>query len=806
MKVSESWLRELANPNISTDDLVEQLTMAGLEIDAVEPVAGEFSGVIVGEIVSIEQHPNADKLRVCQVSCGDDSNLTQVVCGAPNARKGLKAPFAIVGAKLPGNFKIKKAKLRDVESFGMLCGQTELEAGDDDSGLWELPTDAPVGENLRSYLQLDDSILDVDLTPNRSDCLSVKGLAREVGVLNRVDVSYPNISAQASSHDSVLDVVLGAPQACPQYFGRIIQNVDANKPSPDWLKEKLRRSGVRSIDAIVDVTNFVLLELGQPLHAFDADKLTGNICVRLAHQDEKITLLDDQELTLKPNTLVIADDSGAIALAGIMGGKSTAVTEQTKNIFLEAAFFDPIAIAGRARDYGLHTDASHRFERGVDYAVTQEALERASELILNTCGGSAGKVIAVSDSSAMPSARSVELHRGHIESKLGFAIPDKEVLDILTRLGMTVQSENSDSWTFGIPSYRFDISIEADLLEELARIYGYNNLPTRILSIPAKLPNVSEKLTPEFALLSHLTARDYREVITYSFIEPKIHSLFAEGIPGVELLNPISADLSLMRTSLIPGLVQTLSYNLNRQQNRIRIFEKGLRFVPQKRASVEGINLDSLKQTRGLAGLIYGAADAESWTSDTKKQVDFYDIKGDVESLIEHRLGVSKETIEFIPEGSISFLHPGQSARVVCDGKAMGFVGALHPLTLKALSISKPVFVFELDLDEVLKAGIPSFSAVSKFPEVGRDLAVVVTRDISAASVQKSAEKAAGEHLKSVNIFDVYSGEGIDNTRKSIALNLTFQNSSRTLKEDEINISVEHVVQRLKDDFDATLR
>lgn len=789
MKFSESWLRDWVNPNITTQALVDQLTMAGLEIDAVEPVAGSFTGVVVGEIVSAEQHPDADKLRVCKV-IGSPDGEKQVVCGAPNARVGIKIPFALVGAKLPGDFKIKKAKLRGVESFGMLCAQTELEAGDDDSGLWELPADAPVGTDLNDYLSLNDSIVEVDLTPNRSDCLSVKGLAREVGVLNKADVRLPEITPAKSACDETRKVSLQAGDACPRYVGRVINNIDITQPSPLWLQEKLRRSGIRSIDAVVDVTNYVLLELGQPMHAFDKDKLSGDIHVRMAGEGEKLTLLDEQEVTLKTDTLVIADQSGAIAMAGIMGGLSTAVSESTSNIFLESAFFSPVAIAGKARNYGLHTDSSHRFERGVDYAACEQALERATALLLDIVGGEAGPLTHEVLQESLPQERVVRLSKAKIESGLGFAIPDDEVVDILTRLGLALSEGDEKGWTFKVPSYRFDISIEQDLLEELARIYGYNNLPTTEMRIPTQLEANLESKLPEGQFAKELIARDYQEVITYSFIDPKLHRMFASE-DGIELLNPISADMSTMRTSLIPGLVSTLKHNLNRQKSRVRIFETGLRFNV-----VAGQTL----QTRGIAGLVYGPRTSVTWNSE-KQEVDFYDVKGDIEAL----LSVGGLSYSFAP-GKYDYLHPGQTADIFLGELKVGKVGALHPSVAKALDINKAVFVFELELEAITAAVVPQCAPVSRHPEVARDLAVVVARELPWRALESVVKEEAGEFLKNLKVFDVYAGEGIDPKRKSVAFNLTFQHPSRTLNEDEINRPINAIVKRLEEDFDAKLR
>lgn len=791
MKISESWLREWVNPALSTDELVAQLSMAGLEVDAVEKVAGDFSGVIVGEILAAEQHPDADKLRVCQVAGLPEGNV-QVVCGAANARIGIKVPFATLGAKLPGDFNIKKAKLRGVESFGMLCGQTELEAGDDDSGLWELPADAPTGADLREYLQLNDRLIEVDLTPNRSDCLGVKGIARDVAALNRLAVNEPVIAPVAATIDSTFPVSLEADAACSRYLGRVIRNIDVSKPSPLWLQQRLERAGVRSIDAVVDITNYVLLELGQPMHAFDLDKLQQGIRVRLAEQDETVILLDGQEVKLNSDTLVIADATGPLAIAGVMGGKTTAVTETTRSVFLESAFFNPLAVAGRARSYGLHTDSSHRFERGVDYQLQRDAIERATALLLEIVGGEAGPVIEVTNS-FLPEIRQVTLRKERIVSGLSLEMADSEVLDILGRLGLQLIASSEEGWSFEVPSWRFDISIEADLLEELARVYGYNRLPVRTPAMPVAIGEHPETALGLPALRNQLIARGYQEAITYSFIEPGLAALFEPELKPVLLRNPISADMAAMRTTLMPGLINALRNNLNRQQGRIRLFESGLRFVP----SAEGVNQEAV-----LAGLIYGDRLPEGWAN-AAEVVDFFDIKGDVESLLALTGSASDFTVK---SGAHPALHPGQTGVLYRDGQAQGVIGALHPAIQQQLDIPKAVYLFEIRLATLLEARTPAFTGISRFPEVRRDLALLVERSLAVETLLEVVKNQAGEHLVDLKVFDVYTGKGIDTQRKSVALGLTFQHSSRTLAEDEINASIEAVTRHLEEKFTITLR
>ena len=794
MKLSNAWLREWVNPDLTAQQLADQITMAGLEVDAVEPVAGEFSGVVVGEIIGCEQHPDADKLRVCQVKGHPDGDM-QVVCGAPNARVGIKIPFALVGAKLPGDFKIKKAKLRGVESFGMLCAQTELELGDDSDGIWELPEDAVTGTDLREYLQLDDSTIEVDLTPNRSDCLGVAGIAREVGVLNRCEVTPPAIEPVAPAIDDSLQVSLLAEDACPRYVGRVIRNINIDAETPLWMQERLRRSGLRSIDPVVDVTNYVLLELGQPMHAFDLAKLNGGIKVRMAEQGEKLTLLDEQEVELKDDTLLIADEKGPLAIAGIMGGLDSSVTKSTQDIFLESAFFSPLAIAGKARSYGLHTDSSHRFERGVDYRLQEKAVERATQLLLDIVGGEPGPVHLREVTEAMPAERNITLRRQRVSGGLGIEMSDAEIVEIITRLGLEKIGEDGEGWTFLVPSFRFDISIESDLLEELARVYGYNRIPSVALKASLDIVPRAEAAVAQSRLEQTLLSRGYQEAITFSFIDSDASAKFDPEVEPVALQNPISAELSVMRTNLMAGLVKALQYNLNRQQDRLRLFETGLRFVPGK----EG---EALQQERMIAGLIYGTRQPEGWTG-SKDLVDFYDIKADVEAMLAHYEAEAEFT--FAPAKHPA-LHPGQCAELLRNGKPVGVLGALHPELQKAYDLPKSAFLFELSLDGLGQAVIPAFTPLSKFPEVRRDLAVLADVDTPVGQLAESAVKAAGEFLTDFNIFDVYQGKGIDFNRKSVAMGLTFQHPSRTLNDEEINAAVQAVVSELEQKYNASLR
>lgn len=792
MKFSEQWLRSLVNPPVNRDALVARLSMAGLEVDAVSPVAGEFSGVVVGEVLSTEQHPDADKLRVCQVSDGEQT--VQVVCGAPNVRAGLKIPFARIGAVLPGDFKIKKAKLRGVESFGMLCSASELQISEENDGLLELSADAVVGQCIRECLNLNDASIEVDLTPNRGDCLSLQGLAREVGALYNVPVQLPVITAVAASHAQTVAVELAASQACPRYAGRVITGVDLTQPTPAWMVQRLQRSDIRSIDAVVDVTNYVMLELGQPLHAFDLARINGSICVRMAHDNEEITLLDGQDIKLKANTLVIADQQRALAIAGVMGGADSGIeVGKTTDIFLESAFFEPVAIAGKARSYGLHTDASHRFERGVDWQLPAQAIERATELLLSIVGGSAGPTVITEDAQYLPNTAPIVLRAERVKQMFALSLSDSEIETLLTPLGLQLTAQSAGVWSVDVPSHRFDISIEVDLLEEIGRLYGYDRLPVRYPA--ARLaPQAQSEAQASLPLLRRLlVARGYQEAITYSFIEPELFSAFHPELKALTLANPISAELSVMRASLLPGLLKALQHNLNRQQDRVRLFESGLSFVGQ---------LDDLKQERMLAGVITGARLPELWTHG-KESVDFYDIKADVEALL--AAAGDRDSFTFVPCQQHAF-HPGQCARIERNGQAIGFVGTLHPQLATELDIDQQVLMFEVQLDAISAGRLPAFKELSRFPEVRRDLALVVKAEVPAEQLMAAMRSAAGEFLTQIRLFDVYQGKGVQEGCKSLAVGLTWQHPSRTLTDDEVSAATQAILTVLADNFAATLR
>lgn len=794
MKFSTTWLDEWVNTGLSTEALAELITMAGLEVDGIEPVAGDFNQVVVGEVVECGQHPDADKLQVTKVNVGGDE-LLDIVCGAPNCRTGLKVAVAVVGAVLPGDFKIKKAKLRGQASHGMLCSYGELGIDLDSSGIIELPIDAPIGACVRDYLQLNDSIVDIDLTPNRADCLSMAGVAREVGVLKQATVNWPEIVKVPVTIDDQVAVTLAAPDACPRYLARVVKNIDVTATTPLWMQEKLRRSGIRSIDPVVDITNFVLIEWGQPMHAFDLATLNGDIKVRLAEQDEKLTLLDGNEVSLNADTLVIADQEKAIAMAGIFGGQATGVTDNTKDVLLECAFFSPLAITGRARSYGLHTDSSHRFERGVDYQLQHKVMERATALLLELCGGVAGPVVEAVSELSLPKANTVNLRQAKLDRTIGIEIPAEQVTDMLSRLGLTV-TKTADGWQTLVPSYRFDISIEEDLVEEVARVYGYNNIPNQAPVAGLTMSKHSEAKLPLDRLKDALVDLGYQEAITYSFVDPKQQSLLFPDAKTMVLPNPIAADMSEMRVSLWPGLIQAAVYNQNRQQPRLRLFEQGLTFIPDADAE------NGVRQQSHIAGLIMGTVHGEHWDI-AEKAVDFFDIKGDLETL----LAISGHELDFsLVRTDITALHPGQSAAILYKGQQVGVVGTLHPSLLKKLGLKSQAYVFEVELSALSDRYVPEVGEISRFPANRRDLALVINAEVAAGDILDLVRKIGGNQLVGLNLFDVYQGAGIDEGQKSLALSLVLQDTHRTLEEKEIADTVSRIVTALSDEFSASLR
>lgn len=794
MKFSEQWLREWVSPELSSNELADQLSMAGLEVDAVEPVAASFDNVVVGEVVTCGPHPDADKLQVTTVNVGGDE-LLDIVCGAPNCRQGLKVVVATVGATLPGDFKIKKAKLRGQPSHGMLCSSKELGLDDDHGGIIELPADAPVGRDYREWLQLDDVTLDVDLTPNRADCLGIKGIAREVGVLNNLDVTPLVVEPVAATIDDKKEITLQAPAACPRYLGRVVRGIDVTKPTPLWMQERLRRSGVRSIDAVVDITNYVLLELGHPMHAFDLDAIQGNVQVRMAAANEQLTLLDGQQVTLQDDVMVIADDHKALAMAGVFGGKDSGVTATSSDIFLESAFFAPEAIMGRARRLGLHTDASHRYERGVDPELQRTAIERATALLVDICGGQAGPVVEAVSAQHLPQAAKVNLRSARLAQVLGIKVADAQVTELLTRLGFSVEATES-GWQVEVPTYRFDISIEEDLIEEVARVYGYNNIPSVAPRAHLRMTRKDEATLSVRALQSSLQSMGYQEAVTYSFVDPKHQAALFPEQATLTLPHPISVEMSSMRLSLWPGLLNAVGYNQKRQRSSVRLFETGLRFVPDEQAE------NGVRQQPMLAGVIAGSVQGEHW-SDGEQPVDFYDIKGHVENIL--KLTAQPEAFRFVASQH-SALHPGQSAAIYCGELLVGHVGAVHPQFSKLFGFKGKVFVFELSLPALRARKLPSAGKVSRYPSIRRDLAVLVDEQVAAGEILVVIDKFGENRLVDLNLFDVYQGENTPAGKKSLAISMVLQDTDRTLEENEVNEFVNGVVEQLQSEFDAVLR
>ncbi len=788
MKFSEAWLREWVNPDLDSATLAEQLTMAGLEVDSIEPVAADFEGVRVAEVISVEPHPDADKLRVCSVSVGEAEPL-QIVCGAPNVRAGMKAPLATVGGRI-GEMKLKKAKLRGLPSHGMLCSASELGLSDEHGGLMDLPVDAPVGEDLRAYLKLDDVSIDIDLTPNRGDCLGMEGVAREVGTLTGTDVTLPPFKTVEAEIADDFNITVEAPEACPRYLGRVIRGIDPSAVTPLWMQERLRRSGLRSLGPVVDVTNYVLLELGQPMHAFDRDQLAEGIVVRYARDGEKLTLLDEREIKLAADTLLICDHNKPLALAGIMGGIDSGISDATRNLLLEVAYFAPEKIAGKARAYGLATDASHRFERGVDPELQWRAMDRATSLLRELVGGGAGPVVEVASTQYMPAKQAILLRRLRIRRLLGFVPDDTQVSDMLKRLGIRLEA-HAEGWLATPPSYRFDLSIEADLIEEVGRVFGYDKLPSANNQGELVMRSAPETSTPLSRVQTLLVDRGYQEAITYSFVDADQLQLFEPALPTVALANPISSEMSVMRTSLWAGLVAALKHNLARQQARVQMFESGLKYVSQGAEII---------QNNYLSGVLNGERLPEQWDI-SKRAIDFYDAKGDVEALLDC-CGVSAE----FQEEQHPALHPGQSARIIVAGKPAGWLGCIHPQLARKLEIPSKTYLFELNLDILHQGKLPSFENLSRFPSIRRDLAIVVDRQISAAALCDSITRKAGELLIGLTVFDVYQGQGVETGRKSVALGLILQDSSRTLTDEDVDSVVKTVTGQLEKQFGATLR
>lgn len=790
MKFSESWLRTLVNPQLSSDELSHLLTMAGLEVEELDPVAPPFSNVVIARVLEVNKHPDADRLNVCRVDVGEDEPRT-IVCGAPNVAAGLRVPCALPGAVLPGGFTIKVAKVRGIESSGMLCSAKELGIAEDASGLLILPEDAPLGKAIRNYLDLDDQLYTLKLTPNRADCLSLTGIAREVAAITATSARLPEVPEVPATTGKCRDVVLDAPAACPLYCGRVISGVNAKAPTPDWMKRRLERSGIRSISALVDITNYVMLELGQPLHAFDNAKLEGAVHARMAEPGEKLLLLNEQTIAVDADVLMIADEKKPLAMAGIMGGEESGITLETGELFLESAFFAPKAIAGRARRYGFGSDASHRFERGVDFGGTRRAMERATRLILDICGGEAGPVVEAV--APLPERKPVRLRTRRAARVLGMALTVDAIAALFKGLDLSFVREGED-FLVTPPTWRFDIEIEEDLIEEIARLHGYDNIPAPApRGSLAMLPR-TESERPVQRIRQVLVDRGYQEVVNFAFVEEAWEKDFAANGSPIRLANPIASQMAVMRSSLFGGLAANLVTNLRRKQGRVRLFETGRCF----RRDPLGGPVEGFCQPWRLAGLAYGGALPEGWGSDGRK-VDFYDLKGDLEALLSPLTARFEKAVH-------PALHPGRSARVSLDGKEIGWIGELHPQWVQKYELPQPPVVFEIDLEAVKAARLPAYAEVSKFPPVIRDLAVVVDQGVELQRLLDGLRAKVPTMVQDIQLFDVYAGKGVAENKKSLAFRIVMQDTQRTLQDSEVDAAVQQMMAYLEQEFAAQLR
>ncbi|KTD19688.1 phenylalanine--tRNA ligase subunit beta [Legionella londiniensis] len=791
MKVSEAWLREWVNPSVSGEELASQLTMIGLEVDARNPVAGEFIGVVVAEVVKTSAHPQADKLTVCEVKAAKNT-CYQVVCGAANVRSGLKVALALPGAALPNGLTIKETKLRGELSQGMLCSAAELGLEESSEGILELADDAPVGKDLREYLALNDSVLDIALTPNRADCFSIAGIAREIAARNKMPFCVPGIPSLQPEIDESLPINIEAKEGCPQYFGRIIQDINPNAETPFWMKERLRRSGIRCLHPVVDAVNYVMLELGQPMHAFDTHALAGAIQVRHSKPCETLLLLNGEEITLQEKTLVIADEQKPLAIAGVMGGEESAVQANTRNIFIESAFFNPMMVAGVARRYGLCTDSSQRFERGVDPGLQLRALERVSELIQNIAGGSIGPVVKACYPEYLPKPKTISFNPLKVRKLSGLDIDDGEMLSILERLGMLVVQQDA-CWEVAVPSFRFDLQYEVDLVEEIIRLYGYDNIAADSIKgrIKAGSINAHELIAKQAG--AFFSSRGYREIISYGFVDPQLQTALYPQADELTLLNPISQELSVMRVGMWPGLLAAMIYNFHRQHTEIRFFECGVTFSKQGQ---------QVHERASIAGLLAGEHGALNW-SEATRQFDFYDMKGDLQALF---TAFQIQNVEFTAANHPA-LHPGKCARILIGGEPAGWLGVLHPRLLDALELTQEVVLFELDLQYLLEKPEIRYTPISKYPRIRRDLSFLVKEEIVARDIEGVVRRVIPQPLlKSFDVFDLYKGPNIPAGKKSMAIALTLQDERRTLVDAEINAIIDAIINKLKEEFAITLR
>jgi phenylalanyl-tRNA synthetase beta chain len=818
--VPYSWLAEWVDVPWEARELGSRLTMAGFELDALEPAAPPFTEVVVAEIVSAERHPQADKLQVCRVSTGQGGELLQIVCGAPNARAGLKTALAQVGSSLPGGLEIKAAKLRGVESAGMLCSAKELGLSDNSAGIVEFPDDAPLGQPLRDYLKLNDSILELNVTANRGDAMSIIGVAREVAALAGKKLTVPRVAASTTASEDRFPVYLDAPAACPTFAGCVIRGVNNRASTPLLIRERLRRAGVRSISPVVDVTNYVMLELGQPMHAYDLAKRQGEIRVRTAHAGEKITLLDGKTIEVTPDVLFITDKEGPVGLAGIMGGQRTSVSADTTDVFFESAYFAPDAIIGRSRRWGLLTDAVQRYERGIDPTQQRRAVERAIGLLTSIAGGKPGPVTVTQSAEHQPKRAPVFLRRSRLERLLGVSIPDERVTSTLQSLQMSVEV-TSEGWVATPPAYRFDITIEADLIEEIARIVGFDAIPERDALVPQQFRAAPEEVPLEHTILEALANRGYQEAVTYAFVDPALQTRLFPDRPGLALANPIASDMSVMRVSLWPGLLKAALENQRRQQDRMRLFEHGARFVSSESGAT--LEIDT------LAGVACGARLPEQWgvPREMRGPADFYDVKSDLEALF---VATGAEQSFVFEPASLPCLHPGRAARILRDNREVGFVGELHPLLVRELDFTYSPVLFELDLGGTLSGSAAPTSAraqqngvqrdfvaalavekpqhreISRFPQVRRDIAVVVDESVALSALADRVLSSASTLLHNLRVFDVYRGTGIESGRKSVALGLIFQDISRTLTDDDVDRLMGTIVTDLRESLNAKIR
>jgi phenylalanyl-tRNA synthetase beta chain len=792
MQFPESWLRALVNPPLSTEELCHLLTMAGLEVEECRPASADFSGVVVARVLSVEKHPDADKLNLCNVDTGEHGIL-KIVCGAPNVAPDMVVPCALVGAKLPG-IDIKKAKVRGIDSSGMLCSARELGLSEDHGGLLALPANAPIGQSIRPYLNLDDNLITLKLTPNRADCLSLTGIAREVAALTGAPLQLPQVVPVAPVLQDVRGVVLDAPAACPRYCGRIVRGVNARATTPDWMKQRIERCGVRPISVLVDVTNYVMLELGQPLHAFDDAQLQGSIHVRYPQAGEQLLLLNEQTVTPTADTALIADEGKVLALAGIMGGEHSGIADTTTDLFLESAFFTPDAIAGKARALGFSSDASYRYERGVDFALQRTAIERATQLIVDICGGQPGPVVEALVADKLPARVPVHLRMPRAIKVLGIALSFDQIEELIAGLGFAYV-RTADELVVTPPSYRFDIVIEEDLIEEIARLHGYDNIPAPPPTARLEMLPLPEAMRGAMQVRHLLAERGYHEVINYSFVEASWEADFANNVHPVRLANPIASQMGVMRTTLIGGLVGALVGNLKRQADSVRIFELGRCFIPD----TAGGNGTGCTQPMRVAALVAGPAQPEQWGVPTRS-ADFYDIKGDLEAVFAPRSLRFERT-------NHPALHPGRSASVLLDGLAIGVIGEIHPRWQQKYEVAIPVVVFEIELSPLLLAAVmPAYQERSRFPAVVRDIALLLPQHCEVQALQDAFCESSPAYVREIRLFDVYQGKGIAPETKSLAFRVTMQDTHKTLADSDADAAVAQLVKMATERFGAVLR